>query len=270
MHYQRLTERIEHMKKKVTVCELRDEREDLHQDLALLGEHVIQTKSDLVLLPEMGLSPWFAWKRNFDEDTWNKAVADHDETLGMFKTVKTAVIMGSRPINLDGKRLNEAFVLEPNGKYRMAHHKYYVPGQEGYWEANWYQRSGREFKPITVNDVMIGFAICSDIWFFENLRAYGKMGAHIVACPRATPESKYDKWLAGGRVAGVVSGAFSISSCKTNTDKKDVDLGGHGWIADPEGVVLGETSKDEPFLTLEIDLDIADRSKNTYPRYISD
>jgi N-carbamoylputrescine amidase len=258
------------MKKTITVCELRDDRDGLQKDLSLLCDHVNKTQSDLVLLPEMGLSPWFAWRKEFNESLWNKAVADHDETLHIFSKLKTAAVLGSRPVNLAGKRLNEAFVIEPDGKYRMAHHKYYVPGQEGYWEANWYHRGEREFKPLTVNDVMIGFAICSDIWFFENLRAYGKMGAHIVACPRATPESKYDKWLAGGRVAGVVSGAFSISSCKTNTDKTDVDLGGHGWIADPEGVVLGQTSKDEPFLTLEIDLDIADRSKKTYPRYISD
>ncbi|WP_036976655.1 hypothetical protein, partial [Pseudoalteromonas luteoviolacea] len=47
--------------------------------------------------------------------------------------------------------------------------------------------------------------------------------------------------------------------------------GGGGWIIEPEeGQVLGVTAGDHPFLTLEIDLRIAETAKKTYPRYVSD
>ena len=46
---------------------------------------------------------------------------------------------------------------------------------------------------------------------------------------------------------------------------------GTGWIIEPEeGNVLGLTSQENPFLTIDIDLKIADAAKDTYPRYVLD
>ena len=60
----------------------------------------------------------------------------------------------------------------------------------------------------------------------------------------------------------MVAGAYCLSS----------NLGGgQGWIIEPEeGKVLGVTDGKRPFLTIEIDLTHADKSKQTYPRYVQD
>jgi N-carbamoylputrescine amidase len=72
---------------------------------------------------------------------------------------------------------------------------------------------------------------------------------------RATPLETVDKWIAGGRTAAVISGAFCISSNHQGMalDKKTI-LGGVEWIIDPEGNVLGKTDDQNPFKTLEIDV----------------
>jgi N-carbamoylputrescine amidase len=47
--------------------------------------------------------------------------------------------------------------------------------------------------------------------------------------------------------------------------------GGSGWIIEPEeGKVLGVTTREQPFLTLEIDISVAEAAKHTYPRYVLD
>jgi len=46
------------------------------------------------------------------------------------------------------------------------------------------------------------------------------------------------------------------------------DLGGQGWIVGPDGQVLGLTSRERAFVTVEIDLREAERAKQTYPRYV--
>jgi N-carbamoylputrescine amidase len=59
----------------------------------------------------------------------------------------------------------------------------------------------------------------------------------------------------------------------SNFSPREDDLvawGGQGWIIDPEGQVLGTTSSEQPFLTLEIDLGEAQAAKTTYPRYVLD
>ena len=164
--------------------------------------------------------------------------------------------------------LNQAFVWNPVSGLTLGHTKYHLPNEEGFWEANWYQRGDGSFQPVRCHNANIGFLICTELWFFEHARLYAKNDVHLIACPRATPHSSLENWLAGGRVAALVSGAYCASSNKISI--QGADLGGQGWIADPEGNVLGVTKRDTPFLTVDIDLEMAEQAKQTYPRYVRD
>jgi len=181
-----------------------------------------------------------------------------------------ATILGTRPVNQNGKRLNQAFIWEEEAGLQASHSKYYLPNEDGFWEASWYEKGDKDFVPIKTDHAVIGFAICTEIWFFEHSRAYGKEGVHLIACPRATPKSTLDKWLVAGRAAAVVSGAFCASSNRINLTGKGADLGGQGWIVGPDGDVLGQTTQKKPFLTVDVDLNKAEEAKRTYPRYVPD
>jgi N-carbamoylputrescine amidase len=75
----------------------------------------------------------------------------------------------------------------------------------------------------------------------------------------------------GGRAAAVMSGAFCLSSNRGGVDARGHAWGGHGWIIEPDqGTVLGTSSTERPFLTLEIDLSAAKQAKRRYPRYVSE
>ncbi|UCH98003.1 MAG: carbon-nitrogen hydrolase family protein, partial [Candidatus Aminicenantes bacterium] len=170
-----------------------------------------------------------------------------------------------------GKRLNEGFTWEAETGYQAAHVKYYLPDEEGFWEATWYERGNREFLVTQTGRARIGFLICTELWFNAHARCYGKQGIHILVCPRATPKSTTDKWVAGGRTAAVVSGAFCLSANFGHSTSHNVQWGGTGWIIEPgEGNVLALTSPQQPFVTLEIDLNAAEQAKHTYPRYVLD
>src|SRR5262245_57613368 len=95
-----------------------------------------------------------------------------------------------------------------------------------------------------------------------------KEGVHIIVTPRATPQATSDKWLVGERATAVVSGAYSLSSNHVSFVSDPVHFGGQGWIIGPEGEVLGLTSQERPFVTIEIALEVAEMAKHTYARYI--
>jgi N-carbamoylputrescine amidase len=255
---------------KVTVCEISNNPKGLARDWKGLVAHVKAEKSNLVLLPEMVFYPWFAWKREFDPEIWQAAVNAHDKWQSRLNELQPAIVLGSRPVNKENKRLNEGFLWELGSGCSKVYSKYYLPDERGFWEASWYDRGDGVFIPIESGKILIGLAICTDIWFLENSRTYGKMGIHILGCPRATPKLTLDKWLVAGRAAAVVSGAYCLSSNRVSHDEKGVDFGGQGWIVGPDGEVLGLTSAENPFLTLDIDLTKADLAKQTYPRYIPD
>jgi predicted amidohydrolase len=257
-------------KMKVTVCELENDPTAFSHDWERLAAHVESARSDLVCLPEMPFSPWFAWSSEYDPTIWENAVRAHREATPFLERLSPAIVCGSQPVNRKGKSHNEAFIWDQKSGCRSAHKKYYLPNEEGYWEASWYERGDGNFAPVQAGNALLGFVICTDIWFFQHARSYGKKGVHLIACPRATPRSTLDKWLVGGQATAVVSGAFSLSSNKIDQEGEDADLGGQGWIVDPDGKVLGLTSRERPFLTLDLDLEKADRAKQTYPRYVDD
>lgn len=253
---------------KVTVCQMRDEIAEFNEDWSQLKEHTQRERPDLIILPEMAFSPWFAKDSVFNPETWDRAVLDHDAAEKAIKDLSPSCVLGSRPVNSGKKRLNRAFVWNTDSGFSFAHTKFHLPNEEGFWEANWYHRGSGLFEPTQCLNANIGFLICTELWFYEHARFFTKKGVHMIACPRATPHSTLDKWLAGGRVAAVVSGAYCVSSNKISL--RGSDLGGQGWIVDPEGEVMGVTSQDMPFLTINIELGIAEKAKKTYPRYIED
>ncbi len=253
---------------KVTVCELNPDPRYIEQDWDHLIAHVKANESHFLLLPEMIFSPWFSASPHFNPETWQGAIDAQKSWDNRFWELQPAVVLGTRPINRGGERLNEAYVWSEETGFRPAHTKAYLPDEEGFWEASWYQRGDGEFNPIETRGLLIGFMICTELWFFEHARAYGKANVQLIACPRATPRDTLDKWLAGGQAAAVVSGAYCLSSNRVSHKEERLAMGGQGWIIGPDGEILGVTSRELPFVTVEIDPQKADKAKKTYPRYV--
>ncbi|MGQ0600373.1 MAG: carbon-nitrogen hydrolase family protein [Anaerolineales bacterium] len=254
---------------KVTVCELRTETHGFAEDWQALLAHVHAERSQLVLLPEMPFCPWFAVTREFDPVTWQTAVSAHEHWLTRLPELAPATVLGTRPVTRNGKRLNEGFVWSVTHGYSAVHDKHYLPEDEGFWESSWYERGDGKFSTFAIDSHALGMMICTELWFMQHARDYGQAGAQLIVTPRAAGKPTVDKWLAGGRVQAVVSGAYSLSSNHVS-EESQVDLGGQGWIIGVDGEVLAVTSRQRPFVTLELDLAHADAAKHTYPRYVKD
>lgn len=252
---------------KITVCQLHNDPDGLAADWQALVSHVRAAGSDLVLLPEMPFYPWPFRRQTFDPAVWQASVAAHNRWQARLSELAPAVVAASRPIDDHGGRYNEGFLWE-NGHYRAVHRKLYLPDEDGFWEASWYGRGDASFQAVTAGPARAGFLICTELWFMDRARAYGQAGIHLLLTPRATERRTVDKWLAGGRAAAVIAGAYGFSSNRVDQGKDPADLGGQGWVVDPDGELLAITTAEQPFVTVDADLAHADRAKKTYPRYV--
>lgn len=256
---------------KVTVCELPNGTDGLNAQWAALAAHTQALHSDLVLLPEMPFHPWLPASDQAAPERWLQAVKAHRRWILRLPELGASVVMGTRPVIRSGVPHNEGFVWTPERGVLATHTKYYLPNEAGYWEASWYRPGPGTFDSISWGGLTYGLLICTELWFSRHARRYGQQGAHIIACPRVTPAASTGKWIAGGRAAAVVSGAFCLSSNLAGPNTPGSDFGGTGWIIEPEeGTLLGTTSPRAPFLTMEIDPRWAEAAKGTYPRYIND
>jgi N-carbamoylputrescine amidase len=224
-----------------------------------------------VLLPEMPFADWLPAREDVSADDWEAAVEAHARDCARLVELAPAAVIGTRPVVDAGRRLNRGFVVEGRGESSGWRDKYYLPDEPGYWEASWYERGSGDFGARDVAGLRVGLQICTEMWFLQRSREYGQGGAHLLVVPRATPRARTSRWIAGGRAAAVVSGAYCASSNLHEPEGAGpADLGGSGWVIDPEGEVLALTSVATPFVTVEIDREVAAAAKRGYPRYVAD
>jgi len=252
---------------RVTVCQMRDERDDFDSDWSDLCAHTRSEASDLVLLPEMPFARWFAVVRAFDSAAWCEAVDAHLRWQQRIGELAAPFVIATRPVERGTKRLNEAFLVAQAGS-RGIHEKRYLPDEDGYWEASWYQAGNGVFDPVEIGGATVGVQICTEMWMLDVSRQYGLGGVSLIVVPRATPATSRERWLVGGRASAIVSGAFCLSSNRSGVSSAGDEFGGHGWIIDPDGEVLALTSDRKPFVTRNLDLQQAAAAKDTYPRYV--
>jgi predicted amidohydrolase len=244
------------------VCEVRTAPGALEEDWAGLVAHVRSEGSDLVVLPELGFAPWFAAERSADAATWEASVSAHDRWLDRLGELPAAAI-GTRPVTRSAGRRNQAYARERGGVVLPLHDKSYLPDEPGFWEASWYDRGTGGHAVTHLAGIRAGVLVCTELWFLEHARALGRSGAHVIATPRVTPSSSLDRWLAGGRACAVVAGAWSLSS-----NSAEPQHGGLGWAVDPEGEVVATTSRERPWVTVDVDLPAVEAAKLRYPRYV--
>lgn len=255
----------------VTVCQLR-------ADALLSGEwerlvaHVRRSRSDLLLLPEMPFYPWPFLGQEYNPEIWDESVAAHEAWEERLADLRV-VVAYSRPVTEGRRRLNRAALWLPEAEeLLMGRAKSYLPDEAGFWEASWYEPGNRSFEPVSAEaggeELCLGYLICTELWFMEHARLFGEAGVHLLLTPRSTEKRTVDKWLAGGRVAAVISGAYSLSSNHYQDGGGSGQLGGLGWVIGPDGEVLALTTPSRPFVTVTIDLARAERAKHTYPRYV--
>lgn len=229
--------------------------------------------ADLLLLNEMPFGPWIAAAERPDPAAAAESRRLHEDGMGRLGELGVPVVLGSRPVAGGRAAWNQAFLwTAAEGPRPAGHTKQFFPDEEGYWEARWFEPGPERFgiarPPAPGGGIRVGFLICTDVWFNERARAYGRRGVDLIAVPRATPAASTDRWRTAVRMAALVSGCYVASSNRAGTDSRGQTFGGRGWIFSPDGDLLAETSDASPVAVAEIDLDLVIRARQEYPRYV--
>ena len=250
---------------RVTVCELPHEPAALAAAWSALCAHTSLHASELVLLPEFAMvEP--VWEHDqFDSARWAAAESLCAARLGHLPELRADHVVGTRPIRIDGRRLNQGYMWSAARRLAPLRSKYFLPDEPGNREARWFDRGDAAFPEFHVDDLSFGLNICTELWALDTYATYAARGVQVILSPRATAAATTAKWMSVGVVAAVRSGAFSLSS--NRVDPSDA-CGGVGWIIDPGGRVLARTSLETPYATIDIDLSAAAAAHEAYPCYV--
>ena len=225
--------------------------------------------ADMFLLNEMPFGPWLCAREEPNFDDLIAVHRLHEKAVRHYPDLGAQVVLGSQPGFEEGSSVNEGFVWEGEDNMSSVHTKQFLPSEEGWYETQWFERGQREFEVVEVGGIQVAFLICTDIMFNEWARHYGRMGADLIVVPRATPVSTLHRWKTAVQMAAVVSGCYVASSNRAG-EEEGIDFGGLGWIVDPSGVVIAETSADEPVVATDIYRSVSAHAKREYPCYVEE
>ena len=230
------------MQLKVTICELEDDETAFLKNWDQLKAHLKEQSPDLVLLPEMPFCKWVASAMPPNHEIKEQSVKKHQSWIKRLDELSVRYVVFSMPVIENGEYFNTAFIYERAKGLKALHTKYYFPEEPSFWEATWYQQPEKEFKAIQIDGFKIGMLLCTEMWFTEHARGYGKMGVDLLLCPRATGEGSVAQWIRCGQTLAVISGAYCLSSNKRGSGDDGFVWGGNGWAAEPQnGNLLGVT-----------------------------
>ena len=250
---------------RVTVCELPHEPDALAAAWAALCERTVRRSSELVLLPEFSMVDPVWKEESFDAARCHEAVALSDVWLQRLPELRVTHVVGTGPVTIDGRPFIQGFLWSAPGTLIPLRRKLFLPDEPGSWEARWFDRGDPDFPDYRAGACSFALNICTELWAVETYAGYATRGVPLILSPRATAAATTAKWLSAGVVAAVRSGAFSPSS---NRVEPTGTCGGVGWIIDPCGQVLAQTTRDTPFATMDIDLSLSAAAQSGYPCYV--
>jgi len=255
---------------KVTICEMSDNEDNFIVDWNELNTHLEENKPDLLLLPEMPFGKWIASEREVNSDAKRESAKKHEKWISKLEQLNAGYIIYSRPIIAGDKFFNTAFVYEKGKGHFKIHSKSFFPEENFFWEETWFDHEEvTRFEPLEIAEIKIGVLLCTEMWFTEYARHYGKQGIDILLCPRASGMASVNQWIRCGQTLAIISGAYCLSSNRSGAGDHGFQWGGSGWIAEPvSGNLHGITTPREKFITMEIDIDKSRNAKKEYPLYV--
>ena len=230
----------------------------------------IRPLPDVLVLNEMPFGSWIASGPTRDERVLSASHQAHDHGISRLDELGIPMVISTRSAIRDGRSVNEGFVWTAGGGLQTAHTKQFFPNEPGYYEARWFERGNAKFGVVDARGLKIAFLICTDLWFLEWARHYGKLGADLIVVPRATPRSTLERWKTAAATAAMVSGCYVASSNRVGRDPQGMAFGGRGWIFDPSGRQLASTSARRPLAVATIDTVVSQTAKREYPQYVED
>ena len=162
---------------------------------------------------------------------------------------------------------NTSVLIGAHGEIRATYRKVHlfdidVPGEVTYQESAAIA-SGSELVVAPLGDVVLGLTICFDLRFAELYRALALHGATMFAVPSAfSAVTGPAHWHVLLRARAIENHAFVVAATQAGTTEEGLATYGHAMIIDPWGVVLAESSTDQPEVVFAaIDLDEVTRRR---------
>lgn len=252
--------------------------EDAAEHIAKLNEGIslaAETGAEIVFLPELTLSRYPADQLPAGDPVATAEILDGGPThrFAAAAAAKHNILIHAslfeKDLQPDGRGLNCAILVEPNGAIVARTPKLHIPVTAGYYEDKYFAPGPASGEPYPVYEIEfantranVGLPTCWDEWFPEVARNYSLRNAEILAYPTAIgsepdhpnfdTEPLWRQTIIGHAIA---NGLFIVVPNRWGNEGA-LNFYGSSFIVDPYGRILARAERDtDEVLVAELDLD---------------
>jgi predicted amidohydrolase len=238
---------------------------NLKKSLALI-EQAAAKGADLVLFPEIQLSPFFPQYENQDasqylmtpDSPYLKAVQDACARHRIYASPNFYM-------HLNGKNYDTSFLIDSTGKILGAQKMVHVAQAPAFFEQDYYTPSDDGFKVFDTPFGKIGIVVCFDRHYPESIRTEALKGVNLILVPTANITDEPDELFQWEIKVQAYQNSVGIAMCNRTGAEGAVTFSGRSIVAGPDGETLALAGGDEAMLYAEIELGQAAARRQAKP-----
>ncbi len=246
-------------------------------------EKAAKKGAQVICLPELFRSQYFCQAEDIKNfDLAEPIPGPSTEAIG--KTAKklgVVVIASLFEKRTAGIYHNTIAVITETGKVAGIYRKMHIPDDPAYYEKFYFTPGDLGYKSFDTKFGNVGTLVCWDQWYPEGARITTLKGASILFYPTAIgwhPHEKeehgkpqFESWQTIQRSHAIANGVYVAAVNRIGLEKHEknsagIEFWGSSFLADPQGVVIAQASKDkEEILIGEVDLERIEYIRRNWP-----
>lgn len=224
-----------------------------------------QRGADLVIFPELCLSPFFPQFAGQDASRYTMQIDDRciREIRVMCQQLK---VMASPNVYLSegGRCFDASLMIDAQGAVLGVSKMVHIAQVPGFYEQDYYTPSDTGFRVYETVAGRTGVVVCFDRHYPESTRTCTLRGAQLIIIPTANRmDEPRDLFEAEIRTAAMQNCVY-IAMCNRSGREHDAVFCGESIVVDPYGNVISKAGPGEEMLVVDLDfaaIDIARRNR---------
>ncbi len=200
----------------------------------------------LIVLPET-FSTGFSMKLAVTAEPENGPTEQFLRELAV--QYQSCVIGGVVTATSDGRGMNQALAIAPDGSVRSRYTKNYPFSLGGEAQAH---IAGTDVSLFAWQGLCIAPLICYDLRFPELSRTAIRAGAEVLIFIAAWPVKRIQHWITLLQARAIENLAYVIGVNRCGTDP-DFTYTGRSLVVDPHGLIIADAAEQERVISAQID-----------------
>lgn len=229
-------------------------------------QEAAQSATQLIVFPELCLSPFFPQHARRDASRYAMTIDDHS-IQRIRDTCRRLKVLASPNVYLiaDGRRFDASLMIDEKGEVLDISKMVHVAQLPGFYEQDYYTPSDTGFKVHKTSFGEVGVVVCFDRHFPESVRTCALRGAKLVVIPTANikgePLNLFECEL---RAAAMQNGVF-IAMCNRVGREEEATFCGESIVIDSDGEVIFKAGDTEGLFIVDVELSKVDVSRRVRP-----